>query len=343
MINPLIKQIVLTPDGKVEIQTTDSPKLEENAILVKPEYGVISAGTETMLIRSAREKKHDHAIALGYSEAGVVVEVGKQIKNIQPGDRVACYGAPYVHHAELISMSKHLFCPIPENVTTRDAAFIALGTIAIHGVRQSALRFGESALVVGLGLIGQMVAQVCVAAGVKTIVADLNPERLQLAKQLGADYTVNPTDKKYFDRIKEYTDGQGVDAVLLCLATSAKKPIDQAFDAVRFRGKIVIIGVLPLEVNRNQMYNKEAELLISRAAGAGRYDPLYEKDNFDFPHGYVRWTEHRNMQEFIRLLSKGLIQVAPLVGAEYPMDKIPEVYEQLLTSTENILGVVIKY
>ncbi|MFB3896275.1 MAG: zinc-binding alcohol dehydrogenase [bacterium] len=338
-----IKQVVLTLDGKIEIQNTEIPKLAANAILVKPEYGVISAGTETMLIRAARERKIKAPIALGYSEAGIVVEAGNEIKSVKPGDRVACYGAPYVHHAELISMSKHLFCPIPEQVTTRDAAFVALGTIAIHGVRQSDLRFGESALVVGLGLIGQMVAQVCVAAGIKTIVADLNPQRLQLAKQLGAEYTVNPEDKDYLDRIKEYTDGQGVDVVFLCLATTATKPMDQAFDAVRFRGKVVIIGVLPLEINREQMYQKEAELMISRAAGAGRYDPIYEKDGFDFPHGYVRWTEHRNMQEFIRLLAKGLIKVAPLVSSEHPLAKIPEVYEQLVTSNQNILGVVIKY
>jgi NADPH2:quinone reductase len=342
-MDKLIKQIVITQDGKVEVQKTDAPKLEKNSVLVKPEYGVISAGTETMVIRLAREKKPESAIPLGYSEAGIVVEVGKEIKNTKPGDRVACYGAPYVHHAELISISQHLFCPIPENVSTRDAAFIGLGTIAIHGVRQSELHFGESALVVGLGLIGQLVAQVCVAAGVKTSVADLNPERLQLAKQLGADYTVNPADAKYLDRIKEYTDGQGVDAVLLCLATTAKKPIEQAFDAVRFRGKIVIVGVLPLEINRSQMFNKEAELLISRASGAGRYDPLYEKDGIDYPYGFVRWTEHRNMQEFIRLLSKGLVKIAPLVSGEYPLDKTPEVYEQLITSTQNILGGVIKY
>lgn len=342
MANP-IRQIVITLDGKVEIQEIDPPKLEANAILVKPEYGVISAGTETMMIRAAREKKPAAVIPLGYSESGVVVEVGKEIAGIKSGDRVACYGAPYVHHAELIAMSKHLFCPIPDNVTTKDASFIALGTIAIHGVRQSDLRFGESALVVGLGLIGQMVTQVCIAAGVKTIVADLNPERLQLAKQLGADYTVNPADTKYLDKIKEYTDGQGVDAVLLCVATTIKKPMEQAFDAVRFRGKIVVIGVLPLELDRNQFFAKEAEVLISRSAGAGRYDPLYEKDSFDYPYGYVRWTEHRNMQEFIRLLSKGLIQVAPFISSEHPLVKIPEVYEQLLTNNQNVLGVVIKY
>ncbi|MCX7919267.1 MAG: zinc-binding alcohol dehydrogenase [bacterium] len=336
-------QIVVNQEGKIAIRQIEPPKLENNRILVKVEYGTISVGTETLMIRAARNNPPQSVIPLGYSEAGTVLEVGTEITNVKPGDRVACYGAPYVHHAEILSVPKHLYCPIPEHVSTRDAAFIAMGTIAIHGVRQSGLRFGESALVVGLGLIGQMVSQVCVAAGVKTIVADLNPERLQLAKQLGADDALNPADDNYLNQIKAYTDGQGVDAVLLCLATNSKKPLEQAFDAVRFRGKIVIVGVLPLEINRDQFFAKEAAVLISRAAGAGRYDPRYEKDGVDYPYGYVRWTEHRNMQEFIRLLSKGLIKVTPLISSEYPLAKIPEVYEQLLTGTQNILGIVIKY
>ncbi|MDI6785064.1 MAG: zinc-binding alcohol dehydrogenase, partial [bacterium] len=312
-------------------------------VLVKLEYGVISAGTETLMIRSARENKPKEVIPLGYSEAGVVVEVGKHIAKVKPNDRVACYGAPYVHHAELLSVPRHLFCPIPENVATRDAAFIGLGTIAIHGVRQADLRFGESALVVGLGLIGQLVMQVCLASGIKTSAADLDEKRLKLAQQLGAEYTVNPADEKYLDRIKEYTDGQGVDAVLLCLATTSKKPMEQSLDAVRFRGKIVIVGVFPLEIDRNKMFYKEAELLISRASGAGRYDPLYEKEGFDYPYGYVRWTEHRNMQEFIRLLSKGLVNVNPLITKEVGIDSAPKVYDELIQGTQNILGIVIKY
>ncbi|MEF3309224.1 zinc-binding alcohol dehydrogenase [Paenibacillus sp. GYB004] len=333
-------RIITTHKGVIRTQTAQAPLCADGHVVVDTVYSAISPGTEISAINRSREV--EDSIVLGYSAAGIVREVGAGVEHVRPGERVACYGGPYVRHAEQIVVPRNLVVPVPDHVDLRDASFVAHGAIAIHALRQSDLRFGETAVVVGLGILGQLLCQLASAAGFRVIGFDLMEERCEQLRAGGAGTAcVNGTELA--EAIRDRSDGAGADAVFICAGGKAGGLIDQALEWLRDRGKIVIVGDVKTEFSRNKLFSKEAQVVISRAGGPGRYDAVYERGGVDYPIGYVRWTEGRNMGEYIRMLSEGRVAVGSLITSCVSVDDAAGVYEQLMLDPGSQLGVVFSY
>jgi len=329
---------IVALDGHIQIADVPVPQLEDYAVRVKTDYSAISPGTELMMQDVNRSK----AVMLGYSATGIVEQVGSQVKHVKVGQRVACYGAPYVKHAETLVVPRNLVVPVPDQVSPVEASTVGLGAIAIHGLRQAELQFGESVIIVGLGILGQLMTQIAAAAGLKVIALDIMEERCVVAEQLGIT-NVCRSAQEVSDRLSAATDGQGADCVILCAGGKKGDLVDQALHWIRDRGKVVIVGDLKTDFSRDLMFAKEAQLLISRAGGPGRYDASYEQGGVDYPIGYVRWTEGKNMAEYIRLIAEGHIQVAPLISRTVPFSHAEQAYEVYREQQRDILGVVLQY
>jgi predicted dehydrogenase/threonine dehydrogenase-like Zn-dependent dehydrogenase len=278
----------------------------------------------------------------GYVAAGVVIEVGEGIDDLQAGDLVACGGGS-ANHSEFISVPRNLLVRVPAGVGLREACFTTLGAIAMQGVRRANVSFGETVVVTGLGLIGQLVSQLLVVAGCRVIAVDLIDERLNLARELGAHYTVQAHVEDPVNAIYQLTGYHGADAVIVCAATRSDVPVNQGFEMCRERGRVVIVGDVGMGLERANFYHKELDLLISRSYGPGRYDADYEEKGVDYPIGYIRWTENRNMAEFVRLLEDGKVRVAPLVSAEYGVEDAARAYRALAERPKETLGVLFRY
>ena len=349
-------------DGSIVIEEVAPPLLQPNGALVRVAYSLISSGTETstertegpggqlthagILAKKVVRKMTEEGLKatmtavrknvgstpplypMGYSAAGTVVEVAKDLNHIRSGDLVACAGAGYACHQELIFVPKHLLAKVPDGVNVRSGAFATLGSIALHGVRQAEVQLGETVLVIGLGLVGQLCVQLLKAAGCRVIGSDPRSDRVGLAKSLGLDLGLSPGDGLGTE-VQRFTKGIGADAVLLCADAKSSEPVRQAMEASRQRGRIVVVGAVGLNLERQPFYEKELKVTISRSYGPGRYDPLYEKAGIDYPIGYVRWTEHRNLEAFLRLLAEGKITVEPLIGCEVPFAEAPRAYATL--------------
>jgi len=330
---------VAAQNGRIIIIETDEPELLPGHVLIRTEYSAISPGTETGIARRSGEKP----VILGYSAVGIVERIGAGVEGIQPGERLACYGAPYVRHAERLAVPANLTAAVPEHVDPREAAFAGLGAIAIHALRVADLRFGESAIVAGLGIIGNLIAQIACAAAYRTVGLDINAERAMKLRQLGLRHVYSdPVEME--KQLPSAVGRAGADAVILCAGGPGEALINRALEKwLRDRGKIVIVGDLTAEFSRAAMFAKEAQVLISRAGGPGRYDAQYEKDNRDYPIGYVRWTEGRNVGEYIRLLSERLITAEPLITGEYPLDRHEEAYMNYLQGVPGTFGTLIRY
>ncbi|HET6454389.1 MAG TPA: zinc-binding alcohol dehydrogenase [Armatimonadota bacterium] len=340
-----MKQVFIDGSGQIVVREVEAPELGENGILSKTAYSVISTGTETMGIR-ARRKNPDPSRPdghSGYTNSGVVTAVGANVEGIEVGDQVGNYGSPsaFGGHAEVCCIGKHLAIKLPENVSLKEAAFTGLGGIAMQAVRRSQLTFGEHVLVMGLGVLGQIIARICHAAAYQGMASDFLEDRLKLARDAGIR-AVNASDD-VVAAVMDATDGRGADAVLISVATDSAEPITQALKAIRFGGRIVIVGVTKMEVDRSLFFAKEADFVISRAAGPGRYDPSYEGEGNDYPYPYVRWTEGRNLREFIRLLSEKRLRVDDLISHEFPVEQAADAYEQALDRPQETLGVLLKY
>ena len=373
-----MKQVFLR-DRDVVVQEVPAPAPDVRGIIVETHVAAISVGTETDALRAARqrggrplafcaalpEKVVHHAQqgtlwpavrrrlrrsapaspprqqlgkATGYSCAGHVLDVGEGIWDVQPGDRVACAGSP---HAEIVYAPRNLFVKIPDGVSDEEAAFVALGSIALHSVRQAELACGETVAVMGLGMVGQLVQQVARAAGARTIVADPVLERLHAARQTGAHLALDPDSAAMQGQVMAFTDGIGADAVILCMGGDSPRPMQQALDLVRDRGRLVVVGTPRMDIPRGPLYRKEVELRIARSYGPGRYDPEYEEEGRDYPVGYVRWTERRNMAEFLRLVAERRVQVAPLITHRFAFDQAPQAYETAAGAPQTVLGIVL--
>lgn len=325
-------------ERKAIIEHVPIPSPKEHHVLVQTVYSGVSNGTERLMLTTWHEKP----IALGYSACGIVREVGAGVDHIKPGDRVACYGAPYVRHAEYMLVPKHLVASVPDAVAMKEAAFVGIGAIAIHALRQARIQFGESVVVVGLGILGQIMAQIASAAAYETIVYDLQADRCKQFERLSSGRWANSIESLEA-HIAEATGNRGVDAVLLAANGNNNGLIDRGLDWVRDRGRIVIVGDLEMSFSRDKMFKKEADIVISRAGGPGRYDYNYEAGGQDYPIGYARWTEGRNMAEYIRLLQQGRIQVAPLISQEVAVDNIERLYEPLFLAETSSVGTLITY
>lgn len=329
---------VVSHEGEIRINEMPKPALESGFVLVETTYSAISPGTEIMMNGLYKQEP----VVLGYSACGIIRERGQGMEHWELGSRVACYGAPYARHAEWLLMPEHLMVRVPDHVSDEEASTVGLGAIAVHAVRQAALNFGETAVVIGAGILGQLIAQIGKAAGYRIIVSDVLADRCEVAKQLGIRHVALNADEVK-QQLQELTGGQGADAVIVCAGGKTGSLIDQGLEWIRDRGKVLIVGDIKPDFSRDLMFGKEATILISRAGGPGRYDPSYEKYGSDYPIGYVRWTEGRNMAEYIRLIAEGDIAVGPLINAVFPVEQCQEAFRQYIEQPTTVLGTVLAY
>lgn len=316
-------------------------KAQERPDLVRQVIGRLHVDGIAPTIEAVREKLEQRNV-LGYSCAGVVREVGRGAEEFRIGDRVACAGAAYAHHAGLVSVPRNLAVSIPDGVSFEEAAYVTLGAIAMQGVRISAVQLGECVAVVGLGLLGQLTCQILRACGCRVVGIDLDPAKVELARELGAEVAIERADVRA--AISQATEGVGADAVLITAASHNNDPIDLAAAICRDRGRVVVVGAVGMELPREPFYLKELELRLSRSYGPGRYDPHYEELGHDYPIGYVRWTERRNMQEFLRLIASGQINTQRLTTHRFPLEEAAEAY-RIVTGErkEPSLGLLLTY
>lgn len=285
----------------------------------------------------------------GYSCAGTVVEVGAGVTDLRPGDRVACAGAGHAVHAELVCVPRNLVARVPDGLDLEAAAFTTVGAIALHAVRLADVELGERVAVIGLGVIGLIAAQLARAAGCLVLGIDVNPGRVALGRELGLERAVvHGRDDGESDDVGSVADaltaGRGLDAVLVTAATSSSEPIRLAGELCRDRGRVVVVGAVGMEVPRGLFYAKELDLRVARSYGPGRYDPGYEEGGHDYPLGYVRWTENRNMEAFLALLSQGEVKVAPLATHRFPIQEGARAYALIGgESREPYLAILLTY
>lgn len=314
------------------------PIIEPSYLLLETLHSAISPGTELSLI----EASNDRDIELGYSAVGVVLECGENVTAFKRGDRVACYGAPYVGHRNRLLVPTTLCAKVPEGVESKDASLAGIGAIAIHALRTAKLSFGEVVVIVGLGVLGQMIAKIASAAAYDVIAFDIQAERSAMLKEEGCIRSFS-TLAEMEKELAECTKNNGADAVLLCAGGKRSELTSHCLNWVRNQGKVVIVGDIEPEFPRHQLFAKEAQILISRAGGPGRYDQVYERQSIDYPYGYVRWTEGRNIEEYLRLLKYKHINVQRFLTAEVDFEDSPVAFEELIDKKSNVLTKIINY
>jgi len=327
---------VVIKDGVAGLEEYEPTELSPTEVRIRTEYSAISPGTELMSLRN----KASHVYP-GYSGVGIVEAVGSDVDHLRPGQRAAVYGVPT--HSEIIVAPKHLAVQVPDHIDPREAAFAGIGTIAIHALRQADLHFGESLLVVGLGILGQIIAQIGYAASTVVLATDKLETRSQIANKCMPHAYVGSSELLLKEQLTKHTQGgHGVDCALICGGGYDDTLLDQSIGWIRDRGRIVIVGVPNTTFNRNALFHKEADIRISRAGGPGRYDEIYEQSGVDYPLGYVRWTEGRNLGAYIRLLQEQRITIHPLVTSTWTLDEIGEAYRRCSEAPGEELGVLLK-
>lgn len=291
------------------------------------------------------QTKLDSLKALGYSSAGVVLASMDKNSLFQPGDRVACAGQDYASHAEVVSVPQNLVAKIPENVSFEEASFTTLGAIALQGVRQAEPRLGESVCVIGLGLLGQLTCQLLRANGCHVFGIDLSDRLVALAQAHSADAAINRNRQDLFAVCQSFTKGYGFDSIIITAAAPTNDPIELAAEIARKKGKVIIVGAVKMDIPRDpHFYRKELDLRMSCSYGPGRYDSNYEEDGQDYPLAYVRWTEQRNMESFLALVSKGHINLKPLITQQFKIDEAEKAFDIVLGKTEEPhIGILLKY
>lgn len=309
---------------------------------VKAVVQQLASGELLQTVRRVRDRLHDY-VAPGYSCAGIVEAVGEGCTSLEVGQRVACGGAGYAVHAEFVRVPRNLVAPIPPEVGFEAASFATIAAIAMQGVRQAEVRLGEVVVIIGLGLIGQLTVQLVRAAGAIPLGIDLSEERVRQTQALGADAVLRGTDIDGFVRMR--TEGYGADAVIIAAATSSEDPIRLAGRLCRDRGRVVILGDVPINVPRSPYYEKELDVRLSRSYGPGRYDPDYEERGHDYPIGFVRWTEQRNMSAALELMDKGALDIERLVTHRYKLQDAPDAYADMAEpgDSQSALGIVFQY
>jgi predicted dehydrogenase len=362
---------VLMQKGEIIIEEVPAPAISENEVLVRTHFSLISTGTELSAVSTSKEsiltralhQPHNVKKAMkmasergilatfkiingmlnfgtptGYSLAGEVVEVGSRITDLKKGDLVACGGANVANHAEFNAVPRLLLTKIPQGLDLRQAASVTLGAIAMQGVRRADPTFGETVAVIGLGLIGQLTCQILSSAGCRVIGIDINKDRLALAKKLGTKHALEASKMA---EIKQITDGFGVDSTIITASTESDEPLNQAMEITRKKGTVVVVGSVGLNLKRNPWYEKEIDLRISCSYGPGRYDSSYEDEGLDYPLPYVRWTENRNMEEYVKLLAEGKVNFLALEPKTFALDSAEKAYETL--QNERPLAMLFSY
>src|SRR5580693_5263535 len=363
--------------GDLAVLDVPAPTCRAGGVLVRSLYSLISTGTEMMkvseasmsMVGMARARpdqvrkvidqvqqqgivttykkvmnKLDSYTPLGYSLCGVVTEVGKGAEEFKVGDLVACAGNDQALHAEYNWVPVNLCAKVPDGVLPEHAAFATVASIAMHGVRRSEVQLGETAAVIGLGLIGQLVVRLLAAAGVQVIGIDPVPDRCRLAEKAGARLAGSPADlDSVLAELAAITGGRGADHVFLSAGGDSNGPVEAAVKLARDRARIVDIGKMKLDLPWNAYYEKELDVRFSRSYGPGRYDTRYELDGIDYPAGYVRWTEKRNLESFLDLIARGQLEVATLIDGVFPFDDAAKVYGELKDGTLKAVGVLLEY
>jgi len=366
-----MKQVFRKGLKHIVVADAPAPKVTSNHVLISPVCSLISSGTESAslhdgiikevaehpsqlrkvwdgvkamgpvaTIAEVRAKFEEYA-TLGYAGAGIVLERHPSVTELTVGDRVA-YGGEGTGHGEMILASKNVVVRVPDQVPFQHACFTTLGSIALNSIRISEVGVGDVVAVIGLGLVGQLIAQLARLQGARVIGIDLRADRVELARMLGADSGLNG-HLPIAEEVSVLTNNLGVDCVIIAAASKSSEPCHLALEICRDRGRIVVVGAVDLSFPWEKMYLKEIQLLMSRAYGPGSYDPLYENDGHDYPIGYVRWTEKRNMEEFLRLVADGRIDLQPLITHEFDLDDAPHAYRTVKDPASNSLGVLLRY
>lgn len=368
---------VVVSGGGIQVVEVPAPALGPGTVLVRTSHSLVSAGTEStvvgkggrresLLLRAIRnpalvakviERVSTHGVRsttdlvrerisndqpIGYSCAGTVVEVGPGAERFRVGDRVVCCGAGYANHATLNAVPQNLVAALPDAVSFEEGAFATLGAIALQGVRRCAPALGDRVAVLGLGLIGQITCQLLRASGAVVIGADIRPDRVRRARDGGVTEVFSTAEMDFAQGVLSRTDGRGADAVIVTAAAADPGLLNKSCEACRRKGRVVLVGDVPIRIARDRIYAKEIDFLISTSYGPGRYDPEYEEKGRDYPFAYVRWTENRNLGEVLRLIAAGSLDVRALIDARYPVDEAPAAYRRLAEEPRPI-GILLEY
>ena len=366
-----MQQIIRKGIKDILVEEVPDPIAGPHHVLIRPVFSLISSGTETAsihqegvlkevadnpshiqkvldvmktngivpTIREVNAKFSEYA-ALGYSGAGIVVDKHRTVTDLELGERVA-YGGEGTGHAETVITGRNLVARVPPDVQLDHACFATLGSIALNAVRIANISLGDRVVVIGLGLVGQLVSQLARLQGAVVIATDLRADRVQLAKDLGAHEPIFSGALK--EQVAGITDGKGADCVIIAAASKSSIPCKLALDACRDRGRMVVLGAVEMSFPWNDMYLKEIQLFMSRAYGPGSYDAAYERQGQDYPYAYVRWTENRNMEEFLRLVGRGDVQLDPLITHRFPLVDGPKAYATIMDPASNSLAVLLQY
>lgn len=359
--------------GEIIVAETPAPICPDKGILVENRCSVISSGTEKASVETAklslieRAKRQPEAIktvienlkkeglkstfnkvvskldsfkTFGYSSSGVVIE--SRSEYFSPGDYVACAGAGYATHSEIVAIPQNLACRIPEGVSFESAAFTTIGAIALQGVRQAGPRIGENVAVIGLGLIGILTVQLLKANGCFVAGLDIKEDNFELVRSLGCDFTCL-AGEEYISNLLAFTQGMGFDSAIITASSTSNSPTELALKIVRKKGRVVVVGNVSMNIPRSLFYEKEIEFTIACSYGPGRYDKNYEEYGFDYPYPYVRWTENRNMQAFLKLLKIGKVNVDRLITHKYSIENATRAYELLSSPNEKFIAILLEY
>jgi len=360
--------------GQAIVEEVPVPSPRKGMALIKTSASLVSAGTERMVVEFAEKtlvgkarsrpdlvkqvidkalregllntaqaafNKLDEPMALGYSSAGTIIELGENMDGFHVGQRVACAGGGYASHAEYVTVPRNLLAPIPDNLDFESAAFATLGAIVLHGFRLAEPKLGETVAVIGIGLLGLMTMQIAAAAGCHVIGIDIDPARVELAESLAFSACSRP---QAVDATQAFTANRGADAVIICADAASNDPVQLAGQIARDRAKIVATGAVGLEIPRKIYFAKELSFINSRSYGPGRYDASYEEGGADYPIGYVRWTEGRNLEAVVDLLASGKLDVKNLITHRLPIENATEAYEIITGKQEEpFIGVLLTY
>ena len=372
-----MKQVLQNVDtGDTVLETVPAPTLQKGRVRVRTAASLISAGTEKMLIDLAQktllgkatarpdlvkkvlnrlraeglwttwqkvQTKMEKPMPLGYSASGIVEQVGEEVRGLQVGDRVATAGAGYANHAEVNVVPKNLVAEIPDGVSFEEAAYTTVGSIALQGVRLAEPQLGDQVAVIGLGLIGLLTVQLLKANGCRVIGTDLDPEKVERAKEIGLDRGVVSSEEDPEAAVEAFTGSYGADHTLITAATDSNAPIEQAGAFTRRKGDVVVVGKVGMDIPRDAYYRKELEVKVSMSYGPGRYDPSYEEGGVDYPYDYVRWTEQRNMEAVLALMAEDKLDVEVLTTHQYSFDEALDAYDLIQNDTESHIGILLDY
>lgn len=361
--------------GELQLVEVPSPSIKRGFVLVKNVASLVSVGTEKYMLEMAKKSllgkaiarpdllkqviaklktegfietyravmaRLDNPVPLGYSSSGVVIDVGEGVEEFKKGDRVACSGSGYASHAEIICVPENLCVKIPNNVDFESASFVALGGIALEAIRLVNPSLGDKVAVIGLGLLGQIAVQLLKASGCHVFGIDISEEKVRMAIENGCEAGAVSGKEDIIRSAKSFTP-EGFDSVIIMAATKSNEPLEIAAEIAREKAKIIACGLVGLEIPRKIFFEKELEFAVSRAWGAGIFDPLYTEKNFDYPYAYVRWTAKRNMEEFLYQISKGNVNVKKLITHRFNIEDALKAYEMVLKGEKPYMGVILEY